>query len=249
MTDFPTISSPENLKVGGVGGVQVEEVEHAASDLKICVLGHPRCGTGFMSKVFQNNGFDVQHEQVGRNGTSNWTYVIPDKKCFSYCKYKFSQCDFDLEIAVIRDPLTAIPSIAFTETCESMLNVHYSQGFMFTSTMFRYKNTGIEINPEEHYFNRVVQSYVNWYKLIQSRVKHIIRLEYWQEDLKGLVDETKLPTLTFPKLEENMEKVNARKHSDFTGGDWSKIKLKYLLELEELTKPYYGSLLERIKDL
>lgn len=54
------------------------EVEHPKS---VFVIGCPRSGTKFTSKVFRSSGFDVGHERMGKSGTSDWKQLeerIPD---------------------------------------------------------------------------------------------------------------------------------------------------------------------------
>ena len=84
--------------------------------MKYLIIGHPRCGTGFMSKLFLKNNLEVGHEKMGANGTSDWQYAIQDSKCFPWTSGVRINYQFDKIIHNVRDPFTAIPSIAFTET-------------------------------------------------------------------------------------------------------------------------------------
>ena len=81
-------------------------------DLKnknIIVLGFPRSGTGYIAKYLQAYEFDVGHEKLGKNGTSDWR-LVPG----------YTKKNNDFLIHVVRYPLNVIASNAYTARMESM---------------------------------------------------------------------------------------------------------------------------------
>ncbi|MBI2891285.1 MAG: hypothetical protein HYY13_10940 [Nitrospirae bacterium] len=44
----------------------------------LLVIGHPRSGTEYVSKVLQGLGLDVRHEEVGRDGIVSWVWAVPN---------------------------------------------------------------------------------------------------------------------------------------------------------------------------
>jgi len=202
--------------------------------MKYLIIGHPRCGTGFMSKLFKHNGLDVGHEVKGENGTSDWQYAIINDKCFPWTTGLRKDYKFDIVIHNIRDPFTAIPSIVFTETP----NVG-EQSWRTVSEQFRRKYVRF---PDKNIFDNAVHSYLGWNKIIESQniSNHIVRIEHAMKDL--VIDEIKKPL--------GDKKVNAREHQDMTKEQWLEISPNILTELEVFcVKHNYESIKERIKKL
>jgi len=202
--------------------------------MKYLIIGHPRCGTGFMSKLFKHNGLDVGHEVKGENGTSDWQYAIINDKCFPWTPGLRKDHKFDIVIHNLRDPFTAIPSIVFTETP----NVG-EQSWRTVSEQFRRKYVRFS---DKNVFDNAAHSYLGWNKIIESQniSNHIVRIEHVMEDL--IIDEIKEPL--------GDKKVNARQHQDMTKEQWLEISPNILTELEIFCQKYnYESLKERINKL
>jgi hypothetical protein len=66
---------------------------------KLVVVGCPRSGTGYISKVLQSVGLDVGHEVVGRDGTSDWRLTVGALN------------GYDPILHQVRHPLEVIPSL------------------------------------------------------------------------------------------------------------------------------------------
>jgi len=84
----------------------------AAKQKLILGLGHPRTGTGYTAKLLQSWGLDVNHEEMGKDGTVDWS-LATGKSLWQ---------DVDLKgwnwqhiIYCVRDPKQSIPSIVYTE--------------------------------------------------------------------------------------------------------------------------------------
>jgi hypothetical protein len=115
------------------------------------ILGHPRSGTGYMAKLFQANGHDVRHEEMGGAGTSNWQFAVKAEKYpFEVDEYRRQDVSFKSVCHVVRHPLHAINSIAFTE---------------WGSDNFRAQYVPLCGNQ----FERAIMSYYGWNKLIHSQ--------------------------------------------------------------------------------
>lgn len=115
------------------------------------ILAHPRSGTKYMSNLFIANGFDVGHEVMGKDGTSNWQFAVKAEKYpFMFDDIRRQDVVFKNIYHVIRHPLHAINSIAFTE---------------WGSDQFR--ATYIPLNGNK--FERAVLSYYGWNMLINAQ--------------------------------------------------------------------------------
>lgn len=115
------------------------------------ILGHPRSGTGYMSKLFQANGYDVLHEAMGRHGTSNWQFAVrANEYPFKFDDYRRQDVKFKTVIQVMREPLAAVNSIAYLEG---------------RSEDFRAQYVPLVGNP----FERAIMSYYGWHGIIKAQ--------------------------------------------------------------------------------
>ena len=202
--------------------------------MKYLIIGHPRCGTGFMSKLFKKNGLDVGHEVMGENGTSDWQYAIPNNKCFPWTNGVREQYTFDVIIHNVRDPFTAIPSISFTETPN-----FGEQSWRTVSEGFRRQYVQL---TDTNIFDNAARSYLGWNKIIESQNirNQVVRIEHAMEDIE------------LEEINESLgdRKVNSRQHQDMTKEQWMQISPNMLTELEIFCmKHKYESLKERINKL
>lgn len=136
--------------------------------MKYLITGHPRSGTKYMSELFKNNGHDIGHEEMGKDGTSNWQMAVYANEYPYKVNDNFTRMDidFDVLIQVIRNPIDAVSSIAFTEQ---------------PSEWFRAKYVSIYGN----FVERAILSYVGWNKLILAQnPDYILPLEKAAEILK-----------------------------------------------------------------
>lgn len=135
-------------------------------EYKYLILAHPRSGTGYMANLFKLNGLDVGHEYMGKDGTSNWQFAVcAEKYPYDVDGIRRQDVSFETVIHVIRKPIDAINSIAFTEE---------------RSEAFRAEYVPIIGNV----FERAVLSYYGWNRLIAAQQPHkTIKLETAQQDL------------------------------------------------------------------
>lgn len=179
--------------------IKQRNAEELNKEKKILVVGHPRTGTGYTSKLLQSWGLDVQHEKMGKDGTSNWTYaaVESDAPLFDG---KFSDHEWHTIIYCVRDPKGTIASVAYTEdTNEHSLNYRKKWG--------KYKLT-------DNKLTNAIRSIVAWDKLIGKIKPHVtFRIEDGAEELFKQLQKRKV------KVTWNDEwlskKDNARPHAGF----------------------------------
>lgn len=192
--------------------------------MKYLIIGHPRCGTGFMSKLFTKNNLDVGHEKIEENGTSDWQYAIPNAKCFPWTTGCRQDYEFDMVIHNIRDPFTAIPSIVFTETPAPM-----ERSWRTVSEGFRRKYIQF---PDTNVIENAAHSYLGWNSIIeQQKPDKIVRIEHAVEDLD----------LGFEDLAD--KKVNSREHRSLTKEHWKLIPQNIMKQLDEFCIKYKYTLL------
>lgn len=203
------------------------------SKLKFLILGHPRTGTGFMSKLFQHNGWDVGHEIIGKDGTANWVYAIKDDRCFEWVLLNRNDLDWEIVIHNVRDPYAAITSVFLTETAKnSPDSPEVAESEAFRKKYLDIPNTGI--------INKVAASFIGWNKIIADQnPEFTVRVERAFADLKES---------GFLKKDLKNKKVNARHHAVVSKEEWGKLDKDLLNKLDDFCAKYgYLSLSERLK--
>ena len=199
--------------------------------MKYLIIGHPRCGTGFMSKLFSKNNLEVGHEKMEENGTSDWQYAIPNEKCFPWTTGNREDYNFDMVIHNVRDPFTAIPSIVFTET-----PFPTERSWRTVSEGFRRKYVQF---PDNNVIENAVHSYLGWNMIIErQKPDKVVRIEHAIEDLE----------LQFEDLGD--KKVNSREHKSLTKSDWGLLEEDEMKQLDDFCIKYkYPLLSKRINEL
>lgn len=166
----------------------------------ILILGHPRSGTGYMAKLMQSFGMDVGHEKLGEHGISDWMFAVrSDDKPWGH------KSNLDLEfrhiIHVIREPIAAINSIAWTENLRKK-SLNYRK---------RYVLIPDKVNP----VRTAVYSYLGWNQLIKS----------WHPDLTIKLEAHPIHLFNYLKqhypvqlnqAERPSPFYNARQHTSFS---------------------------------
>lgn len=137
------------------------------------IIGHPRGGTAYSSRLFKTFGFDVGHESVCSTGISSWCFVTPDGWNVWTDKEKRKQYEFKWTFLAIRNPLNVISSLVRE-------NNSNSQSLYYFEKWAGYKLT------EENEINRAVQRYLQWEDTIEywnDYIDFTFRVEDQQKDL------------------------------------------------------------------
>jgi Glycosyltransferase family 25 (LPS biosynthesis protein) len=217
--------------------------EHIAHILHrpFLVVGHPRCGSGYMSKLTTALGLPVGHEKMEQYGISSWMFAVLDENPFAFDKYAaFRNLNhFEYCIHHVRNPKFAIPSI--------MRENKYSE----ISYEFRRKHIKLhfEIDMDEanSEIDKAVLSYIYWNKIIlKSHVDLTVRIEdadkYFTNWLlqKQIVGEPRT-AVNMPPKDINSGKPYKGIVYDkpcLTDMDWHSISPSLLLELNQQCRQF-----------
>lgn len=145
----------------------------------LLIVGHPRCGSGYMSKLLQAMGLDVGHEKMGRHGISSWMFaVVDDEVPYALDKYAISRkfTYFQFTVHHVRDPRTAIPSIMRE-------NKHSPKSFQFRRKHIKHWY-GIDLEDHSSEIERAALSYIYWNNIIEKNgVAAVVRVEDEEDKL------------------------------------------------------------------
>lgn len=149
------------------------------------ILGHPKSGTGYMSKLLECYGYDVPHEKrLGEHGISSWMNVVDDEE-YPFPTPYLKGIEFKKVIYTIRDPYKALQSIVNVENNHPE-SVNFRQKHLQINSLYGYNGAAI--------------SYLKWFNLAKERFPklHIVPVEHAYKIIPEIlridpIDESKLP--------------------------------------------------------
>lgn len=168
----------------------------------LLITGHQRSGTGYMAQLCKAMGMDVGHERPGRDGISSFQYAVDTERvCFHSADLHRGRkhYHFDRIIHVVRNPLDAIASTAFTDMNGA---IEWQANFVRVSLG----------DPPLH---QAIQTYVGWNLLCEEQADDRVRAEDALTELPALLDKT----VTGNPPPTN---YNGREHRSLT---WAKLQM------------------------
>ncbi|MBT9313006.1 glycosyltransferase family 25 protein [Leptothoe kymatousa] len=192
--------------------------EHRAHILyrKLLIIGHPRCGSGYMSKLLNAFDLDIGHESMGKDGISSWMFAASDSS-YPYFQDEYSRSNndkfFQWIIQHVRDPRTAVPSIMRDNT------------FAPKSYEFRRKHIfqefNIDLNQAPSNFQRAVLSYIYWNKLIEkNKPSLIVKIENAESKLFSFLQESAIIDLSI--IPKDLPEKSVNQNKPYQGKIYSK---------------------------
>lgn len=130
---------------------------------RFLILGHPRCGTGFAATMFGQFGFDVGHENDGRDGIASWMFAVEDDAPWAKAPIARNRKALmtDHVIQTVRDPLTAVPSI-MRENDHAPASLEYRRRHILTAF-------GVDLLKFDNRMDAAVASLCLWSQLIAKQ--------------------------------------------------------------------------------
>ena len=143
-----------------------ELLEHAEPERKkLLITGHPRCGSGYMSLLFKQLGFDIGHERFGEDGLCSWLFAVKDLNLPTFANHRLTPISsyfthFDTTIVYVRNPFDAIPSIIIENRVERSYN--FRRNHIINAL-------DIDLDDYRTDLERAVASLVFWDRIVQSQ--------------------------------------------------------------------------------
>ena len=137
------------------------------------IIGHPRGGTTYTSKLFKTFGFDVEHEVIGASGTASWLFAHPNGWNFWTDKRKRNEFYFKWTILNIRNPLSTITSL-ITENETNSDSIKLVEQW-----------TGYDLKSISNPFYQAIERYLVWDKFLwdNNNIDFWFRVEDQQKEV------------------------------------------------------------------
>jgi hypothetical protein len=159
---FPAVTGP----AGGRGYV-------------LRVIGHPRCGSMYVSLVLSRLGVPVGHERPSANGVCSWIHAVDDRNPPFEVPWLPASA-FRGTMAYLRDPAAALPSIMLENTAAA--------SFAFRRLHIA-RHLGVDIAERRDPLERAVESYLCWMEIIERQKPLVtLRIERLIDDVRANAD-------------------------------------------------------------
>jgi hypothetical protein len=207
----------------------------------LLVIGHPRCGSGYLSQLLGALGLDVGHEKMGKSGISSWMFAVVDISPYALDKYALSRkfSHFQFTIHHVRNPRDAIPSIMRE-------NLHSSESYAFRRKHIL-QRFGMNLDDATSEIEKAILSYVYWNKIVEeSKVDLVVRVEDEEEALKAFLIKNGLIGKNTEWTNPPKKDVNSNKaykgvvyeKAPLAEQDWKSVDIRILHLLNEKCRQY-----------
>lgn len=199
---------------------------------KILVVGHPRTGTGYMSKLLSSTGLEIGHEWIGSDGMSCWMFATEDGNYAPGPRGDIrglSRKDFEFQhiIHLVKNPFTSMSSIVNVENA------------VLGSYEFRKKY--VYINDRGSRLEKAVQSFLGWHEMIEKNIRssRVIQIENSQAQLKSFLADINLPNnyKVLPPTDYNTRK-GKKQYSEITQSEWDNLSVDLKNRLDLFCEKY-----------
>ena len=210
--------------------------------LQILLLGHPRFGSGYISKYFRAIGIDIGYYKYGKDGVSSWL-IAPKENIFKTDgltiddKYfPFTRPNgFHLLCHVIRNPYTMIPSIL--DENQNKLSYKFRKKVI-------HHYFGIDLDSYNS-MERACISFIYWNQLIESQSPtYTFRMETIEKDIQQFIQrffhssEFKIVASRLPSSNYN--------HVPHPSMNWDMVSDDTILKLDKFCLKYKYMRISRI---
>lgn len=137
-------------------------------EYKLMIIGCGRSGTTYIARLLQSYGLDIGHEELAKDGISNWLCTVDYEKSANKNKY-------GLVLHQIRNPLEVISS----------WYINNISGLPVWEFISKYVP---EIAPDEPFLNRCAKYWYYWNLKAEEKADWSYRIEDIDEVLPVLVE-------------------------------------------------------------
>jgi hypothetical protein len=130
----------------------------------LLAIGHPRCGSRYISALLKACGLDVGHERMGQHGISSWMFAVEDDEnpwARDPLSVSRKHKHFGHVIHFVRDPRMAIPSIVRE-------NRHSEKSYAFRRKHIQ-SALHVDLDAASSEVERALLSYLYWNQLVEAQ--------------------------------------------------------------------------------
>jgi tetratricopeptide (TPR) repeat protein len=215
----------------GSGGQQNRTATYA-----LRMIGHPRCGSGYVAQAFQARKIDIEHNRLSTDGVCSWMAAVKD---FSVPHGDpTADCRFGETGAFLRHPKDALPSI--------VLENGKSSSFLFRRYHI-WNQFGVDLALLDDPIERAVASLVHWMDIVAScRPDFRVRVEHFSDDFTNAIElgKTRLmpsamdPDETLSALYNSSEQRYLVAKPSYTADDYARVRPELRCKLEQLCETW-----------
>ncbi len=174
-------------------------------DVKLVLIGHPRCGSKSLAHYLTSTGLNIGHERLEADGICSWWLTHMRRKNHIFVQHQKNQTNIlapQLLCHFIRNPLDAIPSIVI----ENEFNQRQNNSFKRRREAIKSKY-GVDLADHKPLVAATL-SYIYWNKMAEAASPDLtIRVENMDTDLLPLIHYFSLtPNIPIPKLNTTAQK-------------------------------------------
>lgn len=159
--------------------------EDIPDKINYLILGAPKSGNNFITKVFEKIGLDIGHEEHGKDGISDWS-LVPENSTFFPSS---TTCRRDLNVEkivhIVKNPFTVISDIWHYNYC--ILEDNSADPNMELVTMYeatKYRMDFLNIYRNVNGIDNCIISYLGWNEEIEKlEPDYTLHIERIQKDI------------------------------------------------------------------
>ena len=230
----------------------------------IQVIGHPRCGSGYMAKLISSFGLDVGHEKgTCVDGISSWAFAVAHEPTVGDvpgwgrgAPGREAYLDFDYVIHHVRNPLDALPSICHNEVCfvspeEGPQRWEYRGSFLYRYA-YIYKVLGKQIDLGRSLLEVAIESFLYWNEVVRLNSPHLtVRVEDCEGSVASFLGEVGLvgESESAPFADKTYNSMKNQR-APLTLQSYSEVRMPLLRALDRFCSDYgYPSLFKQLQSL
>jgi predicted nucleotidyltransferase len=162
----------------------------------IFIIGCGRSGTSFTSKLFSQNGMEIGHETLGKDGMASWMGTVHSKKELDK--------GYKLILHQVRNPIDTISSLqTFNDHSWNYIQKHIS-----------------EIQNRDSMLEKSMKYWYHWNLLAEQKTNFRYKVEEIESVFPFII---KILNRKIVLNKEGLKKVNSRK-GEFKKVTWSDLK-------------------------
>lgn len=196
------------------------------------MIGHPRCGSGYVAQAFQARKINIEHDRLSTDGVCSWIAAVDDVSV-PYGD-PTARCRFGETGAFLRHPKDAIPSI--------VLENGKSNSFLFRRYHI-WNQFGVDLALLDDPLERAIASLVYWMDIVEAcRPDFRVRVEHFDDDFKNAIElgTTRLtpdamdPNETLSALHNSAEQRYLVAKPCYATDDYARVTAELRCKLERL---------------